>query len=75
MHICEDMFIPGIIDALIPGKYCRKARFGELVFSTITKEGQPLLRYRTRDLCMLDYTPCKCGRTHVRMKKPAGKNG
>ena len=72
MHICEDMFIPEIIDP-DTGEVLPEGSFGELVFSTITKEGQPLLRYRTRDLCMLDYTPCKCGRTHVRMKKPAGR--
>lgn len=73
MHICEDMFIPEIIDP-DTGEVLPEGSFGELVFSTITKEGQPLLRYRTRDLCMLDYTPCKCGRTHVRMKKPAGRS-
>lgn len=72
MHICEDMFIPEIINP-DTGEVLPEGSFGELVFSTITKEGQPLLRYRTRDLCMLDYTPCKCGRTHVRMKKPAGR--
>lgn len=73
MHICEDMFIAEIIDPET-GEVLPEGSFGELVFSTITKEGQPLLRYRTRDLCMLDYTPCKCGRTHVRMKKPAGRS-
>ncbi len=73
MHICEDMFIAEIIDPET-GEVLPEGSFGELVFSTITKEGQPLLRYRTRDLCVLDYTPCKCGRTHVRMKKPAGRS-
>ena len=72
MHICEDMFIPEIIDP-DTGAVLPEGSFGELVFTTITKEGQPLIRYRTRDLCTLDYTPCKCGRTHVRMKKPAGR--
>ena len=72
MHICEDLFIPEIIDP-DTGEVLPEGSFGELVFTTITKEGQPLIRYRTRDLCMLDYTPCKCGRTHVRMKKPAGR--
>ncbi|MBQ8301207.1 MAG: phenylacetate--CoA ligase [Clostridia bacterium] len=72
MHICEDMFIAEIIDP-DTGEVLPEGSFGELVISTITKEGQPLLRYRTRDLCVLDYTPCKCGRTHVRMKKPAGR--
>lgn len=72
MHICEDMFIPEIIDP-DTGEVLPEGSFGELVISTITKEGQPLLRYRTRDLCELDYSPCGCGRTHVRMKKPAGR--
>lgn len=72
MHICEDMFIPEIIDP-DTGEVLPEGSFGELVFTTITKEGQPLIRYRTRDLCTLDYTPCKCGRTHVRMRKPAGR--
>lgn len=72
MHICEDMFIAEIIDP-DTGEVLPEGSFGELVISTITKEGQPLLRYRTRDLCVLDYTPCECGRTHVRMKKPAGR--
>lgn len=72
MHICEDLFIPEIIDP-DTGEVLPEGSFGELVFTTITKEGQPLIRYRTRDLCILDYTPCKCGRTHVRMKKPAGR--
>ena len=72
MHICEDMFIPEIIDP-DTGEVLPEGSFGELVISTITKEGQPLLRYRTRDLCVLDCSACGCGRTHVRMKKPAGR--
>ena len=46
---------------------------GELVFSAITKEGFPILRYRTRDICSLTDEPCKCGRTHIRMRKPSGR--
>ena len=72
MHICEDMIIPEIIDP-DTGEVLPEGSFGELVLSTVTKEGQPLLRYRTRDLCTLDYTQCECGRTHVRMRKPAGR--
>lgn len=72
MHICEDMFLPEIIDP-DTGEVLPEGSFGELVFTTITKEGQPLIRYRTRDLCTLEYAPCACGRTHVRMKKPAGR--
>ncbi len=73
MHIWEDHFIPEIIDPdtceVLP-----KGATGELVFTTITKEGFPVIRYRTRDICSLDYTPCKCGRTHVRMRKPSGRS-
>ena len=72
MHLCEDMIIAEIIDP-DTGEVLPEGSFGELVLSTVTKEGQPLLRYRTRDLCRLDYTKCACGRTHVRMKKPAGR--
>ena len=72
MHICEDMFIVEVIDPET-GEVLPEGSFGELVFTTITKEGQPLIRYRTRDLCILDYSECSCGRTHVRMKKPAGR--
>jgi phenylacetate-CoA ligase len=72
LHIFEDHFIPEIIDpeteeVLPPGAT------GELVFTTITKEGFPVIRYRTRDISSLDYTPCACGRTHVRMKKVIGR--
>ncbi len=72
MHVCEDMFIPEIIDPdteeVLP-----EGSFGELVFTTITKEGMPLIRYRTRDLCVLNYEKCECGRTFVRMQKPTGR--
>lgn len=72
MHICEDMFIPEIIDP-DTGEVLPAGSFGELVFTTITKEGMPLIRYRTRDLCTLNYEKCECGRTFVRMMKPAGR--
>ncbi|MDO4618105.1 MAG: phenylacetate--CoA ligase [Clostridia bacterium] len=72
MHVCEDMFIPEIIDP-DTGEVLPKDSFGELVFTTITKEGMPLIRYRTRDLCTLNYEKCECGRTFVRMMKPAGR--
>lgn len=72
MHICEDMFIPEVIDP-DTGEVLPAGSFGELVFTTITKEGMPLVRYRTRDLCMLNYEKCDCGRTFVRMMKPAGR--
>ncbi len=73
MHVWEDNFIPEIIDPetleVLP-----EGEWGELVFTTITKEGFPLIRYRTRDICSLNYEPCKCGRTHVRMRKPNGRS-
>lgn len=73
LHIAEDHFVPEIIDPntlerLKPGVT------GELVFTTITKEAMPLLRYRTRDLSSLDYSPCECGRTNVRMSKIFGRS-
>lgn len=73
MHIWEDHFIPEIIDP-DTGEVLPEGSTGELVLTTITKEGFPVIRYRTRDICSLDYTPCKCGRTHVRMKKPSGRS-
>ena len=72
MHVCEDHFIPEIIDP-DTGEVLPEGAQGELVFTTITKEGIPLIRYRTRDICSLNYAPCKCGRTHVRMNKPQGR--
>lgn len=68
LHIQEDHFIPEIINpnTLAP---LSEGETGELVFTTITKEGIPLLRYRTRDLSSLNHEPCRCGRTTVRMAK------
>jgi phenylacetate-CoA ligase len=73
MHINEDHFLPEIIDpeSLEP---VPKGEMGELVFTTITKEGIPLIRYRTRDLTRLLYEPCTCGRTLVRMVKCKGRS-
>lgn len=73
MHINEDHFIPEIIDpeTLQP---VATGEQGELVFSTVTKEGIPLLRYRTRDLTRLIYDKCDCGRTLVRMEKCRGRS-
>lgn len=72
MHINEDWFIPEIIDpkteeVLPPGEK------GELVVTCLGKEALPLVRYRTGDLTRLDYTPCKCGRTTVRMENLSGR--
>jgi len=73
MHINEDHFIAEIIDP-DTGEVLPDGSKGELVFTSITKEAFPLLRYRTRDICVLDRTPCPCGRTHVRMAKPMGRS-
>ncbi len=73
MHINEDHFIPEIIDPNT-GEVLPEGSVGELVFTCITKEAFPLLRYRTRDICVLNYEPCPCGRTHVRMSKPKGRS-
>ncbi len=73
MHVCEDMFIPEIIDPET-GEVLPEGESGELVFTTITKEGFPLIRYRTRDICSLNYEKCECGRTFVRMNKPTGRS-
>ncbi len=73
MHINEDHFIAEIIDPNT-GEVLPDGEKGELVFTSITKEAFPLLRYRTRDICVLNRTPCSCGRTHVRMSKPMGRS-
>ena len=73
MHIQEDHFIAEIIDP-DTGEVLPDGSVGELVFSCITKKAFPLLRYRTRDLCILTREKCSCGRTHVRMKKPTGRS-
>ncbi len=73
MHINEDHFIAEIIDPET-GEVLPDGTQGELVFTSITKQAFPLLRYRTRDICVLDRTPCPCGRTHVRMCKPRGRS-
>ena len=73
MHINEDDFIAEIIDPNT-GEVLPPGEKGELVFTCINKEAFPLIRYRTRDITYLDYTPCSCGRTHVRMHKPMGRS-
>lgn len=72
-HICEDHFYPEIInpDTL---ETLPIGQTGELVFTTLTKEGMPLLRYRTRDLCSLMEGTCSCGRTSVRMGRIMGRS-
>ena len=73
LHFCEDYFYPEIVDpeTLEP---LTEGETGELLVTTLTKEGLPLLRYRTRDITRLNYSPCKCGRTGVRMDKVKGRS-
>ena len=73
LHFCEDYFYPEIVDpeTLEP---LAEGETGELLVTTLTKEGLPLLRYRTRDITRLNYSPCKCGRTGVRMDKVKGRS-
>ena len=73
MHINEDHFIAEIINP-ITGEVLPDGEKGELVFTSITKEAFPLLRYRTRDICVLSHEKCSCGRTHVKMTKPMGRS-
>ena len=73
LHYWADMFIIEILDpeTLQP---VPEGEVGEMVVTSLRKEAVPLLRYRTRDICVLDRTPCPCGRTHVRMAKPMGRS-
>ena len=73
MHINEDHFIAEIIDP-DTGEVLPEGSKGELVFTSIDKEAFPLLRYRTRDICVLTREKCSCGRTHVKMCKPMGRS-
>jgi phenylacetate-CoA ligase len=72
LHIWEDCFIAEITDP-DTGLPLKEGEAGDLVITTINKEGIPLIRYKTRDICTLNYSLCECGRTHVRMSKPAGR--
>jgi phenylacetate-CoA ligase len=73
LHIFEDHFLPEIINPET-GEVLPYGEKGELVFSTITKEAFPLIRYRTRDISVLYPELCKCGRTHVRMERVSGRS-
>ena len=73
MHICEDHFLAEIINPET-GEPLPEGEKGELVFTCLDKEAFPLLRYRTRDICVLTRKPCSCGRTHIRMAKPMGRS-
>ena len=73
MHVNEDHFIPEIINPKT-GEVLPDGEKGELVFTCISKEAFPLMRYRTRDICILRREKCSCGRTHVKMTKPLGRS-
>ena len=73
MHINEDHFIAEVINPET-GEVLPEGEKGELVFTSITKEAFPLLRYRTRDICVLSREKCSCGRTFVKMTKPMGRS-
>ncbi len=73
MHINEDHFYAEIIDP-DTGEVLPEGEKGELVFTSLDKEGFPLLRYRTKDICILSREKCACGRTHIKMTKPLGRS-
>ncbi len=72
LHIFEDHFYPEIVDPKT-GEVLPYGQKGELVITSLTKQALPIIRYRTGDITSLDQTPCKCGRTHVRMKSVMGR--
>ena len=75
LHFAEDHYLPEIIDpdTLEPISNPGKDDIGEMIITTLTREAMPVLRYRTRDISSLNYEPCLCGRTHVRMEKVTGR--
>ena len=73
LHIWEDHFLIECVD-VDTGKPLPYGEEGEIVFTSLTKEAFPIIRYRTRDISVLDPAPCKCGRTHVRMKRVTGRS-
>ncbi len=73
LHVYEDHFLPEVIDSGTL-KAVPAGETGELVFTTLTKEGIPLIRYRTRDLTSIDYSPCECGRTLARISRFKGRS-
>lgn len=72
LHVCEDHFYPEVLDSatLMP---VADGVTGELAFTTLTKEGIPLIRYRTKDLTSIDHSTCECGRTSVRISRFKGR--
>lgn len=72
LHVCEDHFYPEIVSSSNL-KQVKAGETGELVFTTLTKQGLPLIRYRTKDLTSIDYSTCQCGRTSARISKFKGR--
>ena len=72
LHVCEDHFYPEILDSATLTTQ-KAGETGELVFTTLTKEGLPLIRYRTKDLTSIDYSTCECGRTSARISRFKGR--
>ncbi len=72
LHVCEDHFYPEIINSATMTPQV-EGELGELVFTTLTKEGLPLIRYRTKDLTSIDRSPCDCGRTSARISRFKGR--
>ena len=72
MHFAEDHFLPEIINSET-GERLGENEVGELVVTTLSKRGMPVLRYRTKDITRISYEPCSCGRTHARMAKTMGR--
>lgn len=73
LHLHEDLFYPEVIDP-VTGEVLPEGEVGELVLTTLLKEGMPMLRYRTRDLTALERRPCTCGRTGIIMKRVTGRS-
>ncbi len=72
LHIAEDYYLPEIIDSTT-GKHLPEGTHGELVLTNIEREGMPIIRFRTKDITALDYSPCDCGRTFCRMERITGR--
>ena len=73
LHIWEDHFLVECVD-VNTGRAVADGEEGEIVFTSLTKEAFPIIRYRTRDISVLDRAPCKCGRTHLRMQRITGRS-
>lgn len=73
LHVQEDHFYPEVIDP-VTGRVLPDGEEGELVLTTLTRTGTPMIRYRTRDLTALERLPCACGRTQVKMRRVVGRN-